>query len=129
MDHTNTLNQQVLEELVAIGFAQVTDYFFVQDGAVQLKDVLPNGAAIATLETTGKGVKIKCYDKLKALELVGKHLGMFTGKEAPPAGENNLLQAILQATREEVGTHDIPELQQAAAAGYDLVESGESTAL
>ena len=108
---------------MAIGFARVTDYFFVRDGQPQLKDALPEGAAIAAVETTGKGIKVKCYDKLKALELLGKYAGLFGGKEQPPRiPENNLLEAILLATRGEVNTDDLPELQQAAAAGDDLVE-------
>lgn len=110
---------------MAIGFARVTDYFFVRDGQIQLRDPIPEQAAgaLASLDTTGKGIKVKFYDKLKALELLGKHLGIFDRKESAPKPEqNNLLQAILQATREEVDTDDLPELQQAAAAGHDLVE-------
>ena len=109
---------------MTIGFARVTDYFFVEDGALQLKTPLPEqaGTAIASLDTTGKGMKVKFYDKLKALELLGKHLGMFSGKETPEAKENNLLEAILRATEGEVDTDDLPEVQQAAAAGHDLVE-------
>ena len=36
--------------------------------------------------------------------------------------QNNLLEALLTATGEEVDTSDIPEIQQAAAAGHDMVE-------
>ena len=125
MEAEEQLSRQILEELVAIGFARVTDYFFVREGLVQLKEPLPEqaGTAIASLDTTGKGLKVKFYDKLKALELLGKHLGMFAGRDAGPGGEqNNLLEAILQATNEEVDTRDLPEIQQAAAAGHDLVE-------
>jgi len=66
---------------------------------------------------------VKFYDKLKALELLGKYMGLFEGKlSREEKEENNLLEAILKATREEVDIHDIPELQQAAAVGHDLVE-------
>ena len=43
-------------------------------------------------------------------ELLGKLLGMFEGG-MPEQQENNLLEAIVGASREEVATHDIPELQ------------------
>lgn len=122
-------SEKVVEELVAIGFARATDFLTIRDGIPVLKDPSDPaaGAAIATLETGAKGVKVKFYDKLKALELLGKHLGMFagTGQEME---QNNLLEAILLATREEVDTDDLPEVQPAAAAGNDLVEQTESEA-
>ena len=81
------------------------------------------GAAIASVERTAGGLKVKFYDKLKALELLGKYMGMFDGTADHSGQEhNNLLEAILAATREEVGTDGIPELQQTADAGDDLVE-------
>jgi len=118
--------EREVEELVAIGFARATDFLSIQEGCPVLKDPEDPaaGAAIATLETGPKGVKVKFYDKLKALELLGKHLGMFAGTGTEPEG-NNLLDAILDATREEVQTHDLPEVQPAAAAGHDLVEPAE----
>lgn len=47
-----------------------------------------------------------------------------TGEDKPePADvENNLLEAIRDATKEDMDTDDLPELQQEAAADTDLVE-------
>lgn len=39
-----------------------------------------------------------------------------------PAKENNLLEAIQNATKEDMDTDDLPELQQASTADADLVE-------
>ena len=39
-----------------------------------------------------------------------------------PAKENNLLEAIQNATKEDMDTDDLPELQQEATADTDLVE-------
>lgn len=39
-----------------------------------------------------------------------------------PVKENNLLDAIQNATKEDVNTDDLPELQQAAASDPDVVE-------
>ena len=38
-------------------------------------------AAIAGIKEGKFGIEVKGYDKIKALELLGQHLGMFTGKE------------------------------------------------
>jgi phage terminase small subunit len=40
-------------------------------------------AAISGIEQTRNGIKVSTYDKVKALELLGKHLGMFDG----PSGD------------------------------------------
>lgn len=39
--------------------------------------------------------------------------------------ENNLLDAILKDTKEDIDTDDIPEIQQAADADTDMVEQTE----
>ena len=117
----------MIGELAAIGFARVTDFLCVENDTLLLrstKELEPEAsAAIASIERTSNGIRVKFYDKLKALELLGKYMGLFEGKlSREEKEENNLLEAIVKATREEVDIHDIPELQQAAAAGHDLVE-------
>ena len=66
-------------------------------------------AAIASIEQGNYGIKLKLYDKVRALELLGKHFGLFE----QPTGcaqteENNLLEAIQKC---EVNTDDIPEIK------------------
>lgn len=103
--------ERVLQELAAIAFARVPDYM---DGEGSLKSELKplQRAAIASVEKSSTGLKVKFYDKMKALELLGKHFGLFDGKESQEKKEdNNLLEAILQATRQEVNTNDVSELQ------------------
>lgn len=118
--------ERIMKELAAIAFARAPDYLVVEKGEVNLKERLKPlaRAAVASIEKSSTGIKVKFYDKMKALELLGKLLKMFDeqGMEQQTE-ENNLLEAILAATREEMDTHDIPEIQQTADAGDDLVES------
>ena len=120
------LQQAVLEEIKAIGLARATDLLEIQGGALVVKDTadLPSDLypAIASIEKTSLGLKIKFYDKLKALELLGKCSGLFDEREPDSHGQTNLLQAIVVSTKEDLRYDDLPELQQAAAAGDDLVE-------
>lgn len=75
----------VVKELAKIGFAQITDYVIVDDsGRVVIKPTLEleenKVGAIAGIKEGANGIEIKMNDKVKALELLGRHLGMFTDK-------------------------------------------------
>ena len=78
-------------------------------------------AAISSIEKGTGGIKIKLYDKLKALELLCRLMGLGEAALAPP--DMGLLEAIDRSTGEVVELHDIPELQQTAENCPVLVES------
>lgn len=74
--------ERVLEELAAIGFARGTDYAQIgPNGHVCLTPTeeltCRQRAAVLGIKETQFGVEIKLADKVRALELIGKHLGMF----------------------------------------------------
>lgn len=85
---TEITQDRVLQELAAIGFAKGTDYAGIgPDGHVLLKetDSLSDQqkAAVVSIKETQAGAEVKLADKVKALELLGKHLGLFeTGNAA-----------------------------------------------
>lgn len=69
-------------------------------------------AAISSIKEGKHGIEVGSYDKIRALELLGKHLGLFDGKGGADADpENNLLQAIEESLQEDIDTDDLPEVQ------------------
>lgn len=108
---TEITQDRVLQELARIAFANGTDFArivstptvttvvddegFVQQvlRPVQRVDLVDTDrvdpekrAAIAGIKEGKFGIEVKSYDKLRALELLGQHLGMFNRKDGstPP---------------------------------------------
>ena len=77
--------EAILNALQAIAFSDYTDYIWIEDGQVRVKDTRllsdSQRAAIAGIKDTGKGVELKLHDKQKALELLVKYLGFFEHAE------------------------------------------------
>lgn len=78
---TEVTQDMVIEELAAIAFAKVTDYANIRHGQLVLKDTQEltdtQIKALAGIKDGKFGVEVKLNDKEKALELLGRHLGMF----------------------------------------------------
>lgn len=79
---TEITQDRVIQELAAIGFARATDYAKIVPGGgvdfVSTEELTESQkAAVVSIKETQNGTEIRLADKLKALELIGKHLGMF----------------------------------------------------
>lgn len=76
---------QVLRELAIMGLSDLTDYVVWGPDGVSLKDSASLDAAkrraVVEVSQTQHGVKIKLANKLGALELIGRHLGLFEKPE------------------------------------------------
>lgn len=103
MRDTQITAGRILEELGHIAFARATDLIAVENGALTVADTEAltedQACAIASVEKGSGGLKVRFYDKLKALELLGKAVGLFDG-EGRPQEDNGLLEAILEATKQ-----------------------------
>ena len=85
---TEVTADRVVKELARIAFVDARQIFTWGPGGVSLRPseaLTDDEAAIVaevseTTSESGGNIKIKRFDKLKALELLGKHLGMFVDK-------------------------------------------------
>lgn len=83
---TGITQDMVLRELAAVGFTVMTDICAWAEDGVRLRPSQDlsrvQAAAVAEIKEAGTGkagVQLKLHSKLKALEMLGRHLGMFSG--------------------------------------------------
>lgn len=85
---TEVTQDRVVEELAAIAFSKATDYVEIRsNGVAGVVIIKPTSElsdaqirAIAGIKEGANGIEIKLNDKEKALELLGRHLGMWNDK-------------------------------------------------
>lgn len=93
---TEVTQERVVMELARVAFADATDYVGVETRIINRGEVkvpielavhketaelsTDQRAAIASIKQGANGVEIKLHDKIKALELLGRHIGMFNDK-------------------------------------------------
>lgn len=86
-ERTKVTADRVIQELAAIAFARFSDVATLESGRLNCRSDLTSGSNIAVSEVieieTKSGVRrrVRFHDKLKALELLGRNLGMFQAKE------------------------------------------------
>lgn len=86
---TQVTADKVVTELAKVGFCSARDVMEWGPGGVRLKEsselTADQAATVAEVsETTtkdGGSLRLKQHDKIRALELLGKHLGMFLDKK------------------------------------------------
>lgn len=94
---TEVTQERVVTELARVAFADATDYAQVETRMIEKDDgtevsyqtvTLKNTAelspeqraAISGIKQGANGIEVKLCDKIKALELLGRHIGMFNDK-------------------------------------------------
>lgn len=112
-ERTEIKQDDVVKELAKIGFAQITDYVEVQNiNGFEKVIIKPTDeiekekiGAIAGIKEGRNGIEIKMNDKVKALELLGKHLGMFTDKQdedTPSSDDDPITKALKEEYKDEL---------------------------
>jgi len=119
-ERTEITQDKVIQELAKIAFSNGTDfaqvvtkpfikriYDYNEEGyiekevyeqCVELKDTASltedKKAAIASIKETKHGISVESCDKVKALELLGRHLGMFKDKVEISGQLNNPMEGL-----------------------------------
>lgn len=83
---TEVTQDKVVAELAKIGFAQITDFVEIDSQnnvIIKSTDKMDENkiGAIAGIKEGQNGIEVKMNDKVKALELLGRHLGMWNDKQ------------------------------------------------
>jgi phage terminase small subunit len=106
---TSITQERVIKELATIAFLDTTELVKVKGRRVMLTNTedLTEGQrrAIASIKKGKNGVELSTYDKIKALELIGRHLGMFKDKVevsgSVDAGLEKLTSILNQVKKDE----------------------------
>lgn len=114
-DINNRVRELQSEQVKRLGLSQ--DYVVLQmletyQCCREAHPVLEWDYGIGEMVETGK-YQFDSKGALKALEMIGKHLGMFEKKTAHTAEseKSNLLDMLVNGTEEDVDTDDLPEVQ------------------
>lgn len=88
---------RIIYELAKIAFSDLSNFIDINGDTITIRDLTDIDTSVLseaseTVTKDGGTIKIKLADKMKALELLGKHLAMFTDKlehsgsiDIPPA--------------------------------------------
>ena len=124
---TEITQDKVLKELAKIGFSDTTDYARIVERVGKNKIINDDGEVVGEEEYIYKtvdlsptdhltpdqrrviesikegkyGIELRLHDKVKALELIGKHLGMFTEKTELDAEEQRARILVLKSKANE----------------------------
>ena len=101
---TEVTQERVIGELAAIAFADVADYVqIINDGGLPMVQLTPTKeiptnkrAAIAGIKQGNNGIEVKLYNKLDALDKLGRHLGLFKeyDSDAEEIADDGFLEAL-----------------------------------
>ena len=119
---TEVSQDRVIRELARVAFADATDFVQVETRIINRGDIevplelavhketaelsADQRAAIASIKQGANGVEIKLHDKIKALELLGRHIGLFTDKLEVKGAID--IASVLSEARERVRNRGEP---------------------
>ena len=104
--------KQIVDELVKVAFGNIADVLDFESGSLALKKDISRQhtamlSSVSTSDTQfGVTKKFRMYDKLKALEILGRYIGMFDEKpddKPDREAKSERILRVLQAISERRG--------------------------
>ncbi len=109
-ERTKVTQDMVINELKAIAFTNATEFATVKGNSVKIKDtdILDENIkkAIVGIKEGKNGVEVSTASKLQALELLGRHLGMFKDKLEVTRPTGEITEEIDKYIQEKMSAHD-----------------------
>ncbi len=109
-ERTKVTQDMVINELKAIAFTNATEFARVKGNAViiddtdELKESVKK--AIVGIKEGKNGIEVSTASKLQALELLGRHLGMFKDKLEVTRPTGEITEEIDKYIQEKLMPHD-----------------------
>lgn len=107
---TEVTQDMVINELKAIAFSNATSFVNVKNGVVLIDDT--NGLdenikkTIVGIKEGRNGIEVKMADKMQALEMLGRHLGMFKEKIELTNNTSEITKEIDNYIKEKMMSND-----------------------
>lgn len=116
---TGVSADRVVRELSKIAFANASDLIDPETASVKLDASRDDLAAIQSIKVKSFGEdglehEVKLADKLRALDLLGKHLGMYkdASEKENAAAQNNDIQTLADLLQRPVPNRDIKDFEE-----------------
>lgn len=107
---TEVTQDMVINELKAIAFSNATSFVNVKNGVVLIDDTngLDEGIkkTIVGIKEGRNGIEVKMADKMQALEMLGRHLGMFKEKIELTNNTSEITKEIDDYIKEKMMSND-----------------------
>lgn len=110
---TQSSQDKVIKELERLAFSDMANVATWNDFTVKFKDSLAMSpdvtASIIEVSSSDKmGMKVKLHDKVRALELLGNHLGMFKEKKPEVGSDKPMKTVVLKYAVDEDPKEEMP---------------------
>ena len=107
---TEVTQDMVINELKAIAFSNATSFVNIKNGVVLIDDTMNLDEnikkTIVGIKEGKNGIEIKMADKMQALEMLGRHLGMFKEKIELTNNTSEITKEIDDYIKEKMMSND-----------------------